>query len=190
MTTEPVPRRHRRRERRRSRAAGTETAPPAPAGGTSGEYAAPAGEAPVEGPPAGKDRVRRRFGRGSSPGGRAGTAGRVPGARAAGTAGTGAGAAGTAGAADAGAAETGTAGGAGGGPATPPEKVRPTRRPDLERGLRGIVGSGPSQVGVLGAMRARDAARPTAEDLAAAERDLVIVRRGWVPREDLPRTLR
>jgi hypothetical protein len=30
-------------------------------------------------------------------------------------------------------------------------------------------------------MRARDAARPTAADLAAAERDLVIVRRKYVP---------
>jgi hypothetical protein len=30
-------------------------------------------------------------------------------------------------------------------------------------------------------MRARDAARPTAEDMAAAERDLVIVRRHYVP---------
>jgi len=30
-------------------------------------------------------------------------------------------------------------------------------------------------------MRARDAARPTAADVAAAERDLVIVRRNYVP---------
>jgi hypothetical protein len=64
---------------------------------------------------------------------------------------------------------------------------RPTRRPDAERGLRGIVGSGPSQVGVVGAMRARDAARPTAEDLAAAERDLLIVRRYYVPPDADPR---
>lgn len=56
-----------------------------------------------------------------------------------------------------------------------------------ERGLRGLVGGGSSQVNVRAAMRARDAARPTAADLAAAERDLTIVRRGWVPREDLPR---
>jgi hypothetical protein len=61
-----------------------------------------------------------------------------------------------------------------------------TRRNDVERGLRGIVGAGPSQVGVLGAMRARDAARPTAEDLAAAERDVVIVRRHYVPPDNLP----
>jgi hypothetical protein len=61
-----------------------------------------------------------------------------------------------------------------------------TRRTDAERSLRGIVGAGSSQVGVVGAMRARDAARPTAEDLAAAERDLVIVRRHYVPPDNLP----
>jgi hypothetical protein len=61
---------------------------------------------------------------------------------------------------------------------------------EAERGLRGLVGSGASQVSLSAAMRARDAARPDEEDLAAAERDLVIVRRGWVPREDLPRALR
>jgi hypothetical protein len=67
-------------------------------------------------------------------------------------------------------------------PAAPPP-VRPVARAerDAERGLRGLVGSGPSQVGVDGAMRARDASRPTAEDLAAAERDVVIVRRNYVP---------
>ncbi|WP_346016015.1 hypothetical protein [Couchioplanes caeruleus] len=56
-----------------------------------------------------------------------------------------------------------------------------------ERGLRGLVGSGSSQVSVAAAMRARDAARPTEEHVAAAETELVIVRRNWVPREDLPR---
>jgi hypothetical protein len=61
-----------------------------------------------------------------------------------------------------------------------------TRRNDVERGLRGIVGAGPSQVGVLGAMRARDAARPTAQEMAAAERDVVIVRRHYVPPDNLP----
>jgi hypothetical protein len=61
---------------------------------------------------------------------------------------------------------------------------------ETERGLRGLVGSGASQVSLSAAMRARDAARPDDADFAAAERDLVIVRRGWVPREDLPRTLR
>jgi hypothetical protein len=56
-----------------------------------------------------------------------------------------------------------------------------------ERGLRGLVGGGASQVSVSAAMRARDAARPTKDDLAAAERDLQIIRRGWVPREELAR---
>lgn len=56
-----------------------------------------------------------------------------------------------------------------------------------ERGLRGLVGSGSSQVSVGAAMRARDAARPTDEQLAEAEANLTIVRRNWMPREDLPR---
>ncbi|MFI7209608.1 hypothetical protein ACIBP4_08580 [Micromonospora maritima] len=56
-----------------------------------------------------------------------------------------------------------------------------------ERGLRGLVGSGSSQVSVTAAMRARDAARPTEDDLAEAEERVVLVRRNWVPREELPR---
>ncbi|MEV5767944.1 hypothetical protein AB0L34_25685 [Micromonospora sp. NPDC052213] len=56
-----------------------------------------------------------------------------------------------------------------------------------ERGLRGLVGSGSSQVSVTAAMRARDAAQPTDEDLAAAEERVVVIRRNWTPREDLPR---
>jgi hypothetical protein len=58
---------------------------------------------------------------------------------------------------------------------------------EVERGLRGLVGSGSSQVSVGAALRARDAARPTDAQLAEAERDLTIVRRNWTPREDLPR---
>jgi len=38
-------------------------------------------------------------------------------------------------------------------------------------------------------MRARDASRPTDEDLAEAEKRLVIVRRFWVPRDELPRSI-
>lgn len=95
-------------------------------------------------------------------------------------------------------------------PGNPTEPVDPPVRPDAparseaepvevnpyrldlddttaERGLRGLVGSGTSQVSVTAAMRARDAARPTEADLSEAEADLVIVRRGWIPREDLPR---
>jgi hypothetical protein len=59
--------------------------------------------------------------------------------------------------------------------------------PSSERGLRGLVGGGSSQVNVTAAMRARDASRPSDEHLAAAEADLPIVRRGWVPRDELPR---
>lgn len=58
---------------------------------------------------------------------------------------------------------------------------------EAERGLRGLIGAGTSQVSRVAALRARDAARPTAADLAAAETDLVIVRRGWVPRDPLSR---
>jgi hypothetical protein len=58
---------------------------------------------------------------------------------------------------------------------------------EAERGLRGLVGSGSSQVSVGAALRARDAARPTDEQLADAEANLPIVRRNWLPREELPR---
>ncbi|MFI7605592.1 hypothetical protein ACIBTV_10745 [Micromonospora sp. NPDC049366] len=61
---------------------------------------------------------------------------------------------------------------------------------DGERGLRGLVGSGSSQVGLSAALRARDASRPTDEDLAEAEARVVVVRRNWVPREELPRSPR
>jgi hypothetical protein len=47
--------------------------------------------------------------------------------------------------------------------------------------LRDLVGAGRSQVGVSGALRARDVNRPTEADLAAAEQDVVIVRRNWKP---------
>jgi hypothetical protein len=52
---------------------------------------------------------------------------------------------------------------------------------EAERGLRGLVGGGSSQVSVTAAMRARDATRPTADDLTAAETNLMIIRRGWTP---------
>lgn len=58
---------------------------------------------------------------------------------------------------------------------------------EAERGLRGLVGSGSSQVSVGAALRARDAARPTDAHLADADENLAIVRRNWLPREDLPR---
>ncbi|NMO55640.1 hypothetical protein HH310_31205 [Actinoplanes sp. TBRC 11911] len=84
---------------------------------------------------------------------------------------------------------------------TPVTRPAPPRRPtsgagaggggtddrEAERGLRGLVGSGSSQVSVGAAMRARDAARPTDEQLADADTNLPIVRRNWQPREELPK---
>lgn len=79
-------------------------------------------------------------------------------------------------------------------PSGPPATARPpVRRPratgapapapirEATGGLRGLVGAGPTQLPPAIAMRARDASRPTDEDIAAAERDLVIVRRHWTP---------
>lgn len=74
--------------------------------------------------------------------------------------------------------------------AAAPEAGRPAkRRPRSaakgrdsgERGLRELVGNTPSQLGPVGALRGRDVNRPTDEDLAAAERDVVVVRRHWTP---------
>jgi hypothetical protein len=62
---------------------------------------------------------------------------------------------------------------------------RPSDDHDLERGLRGLIGPGASQISLSAAMRTRDAARPTEEDLARAEAELEIVRRGWQPRDPL-----
>ncbi|MEV0156643.1 hypothetical protein AB0H57_23345 [Micromonospora sp. NPDC050686] len=69
----------------------------------------------------------------------------------------------------------------------PPRSRRNGPGEEGERGLRGLVGSGSTQVGLTAALRARDAARPNEEDLAEAEARMVIIRRNWVPREDLPR---
>jgi hypothetical protein len=71
-------------------------------------------------------------------------------------------------------------------PAAPDEDVPAWTDPDLipaERGLRGLVGGGSSQVTPAAAMRARDAARAQPEDLARAEAELTIVRRHWSPRD-------
>jgi hypothetical protein len=51
-----------------------------------------------------------------------------------------------------------------------------------DRGLRELVGAGPTQVSGDRALRARDLNRPTDEDLAAAEAEVVVVRRHWKPR--------
>ncbi|MBO0868808.1 MAG: hypothetical protein J2P15_09610, partial [Micromonosporaceae bacterium] len=65
-------------------------------------------------------------------------------------------------------------------PASAPDLAQQDDR-EVERGLRGLVGGGSSQVGVTAALRARDATRPTEQDIAAAETELVIIRRGWTP---------
>lgn len=71
------------------------------------------------------------------------------------------------------------------GSATPPAGRRRRKHRDGseqgDRGLRDLVGAGSSQLGVEGALRGRDVNRPTDDDLAAAERDIVIVRRNWSP---------
>jgi hypothetical protein len=66
-------------------------------------------------------------------------------------------------------------------PETEPATEPATEDKETERGLRGLVGGGSSQVSVAAALRARDATRPTDEELAAAEANLMIIRRGWTP---------
>lgn len=64
------------------------------------------------------------------------------------------------------------------------EQIRGTNREldrEVDRSWRDLTGSAPSQVGVGGALRARDVARPDEGDLAKAEREAVIVRRQWQP---------
>jgi hypothetical protein len=65
-----------------------------------------------------------------------------------------------------------------------PRSPRAPRADQGDRGLRDLVGAGPSQLGPIRAMRARDVNRPHDEDEAAAERELVIVRRHWQPKDE------
>ena len=69
--------------------------------------------------------------------------------------------------------------------AGPPPKQKKTKaqggRASSPRGERDLAGSGMSQVGPTGAMRARDLNRPTDADLAEAQAELEIVRRHWAP---------
>jgi hypothetical protein len=61
--------------------------------------------------------------------------------------------------------------------------VAPRTRPESggDRALRALVSTRSTQLPSTAAMRAREVGTPTAEDLAAAERDLVIVRRHYQP---------
>lgn len=74
----------------------------------------------------------------------------------------------------------------------PPQPIRPVDGPrdsyDLadgskenDHGVRALIGSGPSQIRRIAAMRARDINRPTDEEIEAAEADVEVVRRNWKP---------
>jgi len=52
---------------------------------------------------------------------------------------------------------------------------------DNDHGVRALIGSGPSQIPRIAAMRTRDINRPTDEELEAAEADVEIIRRNWKP---------
>src|SRR5690349_16970283 len=69
-------------------------------------------------------------------------------------------------------------------PARAPEA--PVEPREADKVLRGLVGAGPSQLSLDAALRARDASRPSDDDLADAEQNLTIVRRQYVPTESLP----
>lgn len=64
------------------------------------------------------------------------------------------------------------------------------RRSGSERALRGLEGGRDTQISTTDAMRAREWATPTAEDLAEADRDLVLVRRNYRPPAPLQTTRR
>ena len=78
------------------------------------------------------------------------------------------------------------------GPGYPPEHGRPSgegprrsyrtpREDQSERSLRALVTTRSTQVSPTAALRAREVAVPTTADLLAAEADLVLVRRHYVP---------
>ena len=65
-----------------------------------------------------------------------------------------------------------------------PDQRRPgrsAREEATERSLRSLVTTRSSQVSPVAAMRAREVALPTAADLAAAEAEVTLVRRHYVP---------
>lgn len=68
---------------------------------------------------------------------------------------------------------------------SPPPKVRDRRAEIAERQLRNLVSTRSSQVSWPASIRARDYAAPTAEDLARAAEEVVIVQRHYTPAEPL-----
>ena len=60
-------------------------------------------------------------------------------------------------------------------------RTRSSREEAAERSLRSLVTTRSTQVSPTAALRAREVALPTDADLAAAEQELVIVRRHYVP---------
>ena len=63
----------------------------------------------------------------------------------------------------------------------PRRSGRPTREEASERSLRSLVTTRSTQVSPTAALRAREVGLPSAADLEAAEAELVIVRRHYVP---------
>jgi hypothetical protein len=64
------------------------------------------------------------------------------------------------------------------------EAASPPPHPATDQGdrlWRDLTGSGQSQLSSDAALRARDADRPTPDELAAAEADTVVQRRHWAP---------
>ncbi|GAA1999512.1 hypothetical protein JL107_00010 [Nakamurella flavida] len=71
-------------------------------------------------------------------------------------------------------------------PQAPPKSRRERQEEASDRFLRALVTHRGTQVSSEAAMRAREAGTPTAQDLADAERDVVVKRRYYTPTEDLP----
>ncbi len=67
-----------------------------------------------------------------------------------------------------------------------PRTARDRRNELAERALRGLVTTRGTQVSWSAALRAREVSSPTAQDMAEAASDLVIVRRNYTPPEPLP----
>ncbi len=70
-------------------------------------------------------------------------------------------------------------------PPPPPASGRDRRVDHAERALRGLVTTRGTQVPWAAATRAREVGRPTADDLARAEEEVVVVRRNYTPPEPL-----